>query len=187
MKNKLILLLACIGLYSCNLSSEFKTVSVNDYSISVPEFLSEGEGLNDDASLQYQNLFKEFYVVVIDESKAAFGEAIAINELEDLYDPNFEGYTELLIGSLEEAVTFKNKKETDTKINGLQAKILAFEGTVEGIDIYYQVAYIDGISNYYQVMVWTLADKKESYEKMMDEMIQTFKVNHRKKEIKKGK
>jgi hypothetical protein len=149
--------------------------------------LSEGKDLNDDASLQYQNLFKEFYVVIIDESKESFKLAIEINELEDIYESNFEGYTELLVGNLEAAVTFKNKTETETKINGLPAKILEFEGNVDGIDIYYQVAYIDGITNYYQIMTWTLANKKETYKETMDEMFQSFKVSNRKKEIKKGK
>jgi len=187
MKKTFMLLLACISLFSCDSQTEFKSIKVNDYSISLPDFLSEGKDLNNDASLQYQNLFKEFYVVVIDESKESFKETIEINELEDVYDSNFDGYTELLIGSLEEAITLKNKKETETKINGLPTKILSFEGNVEGIDIYYQVAYIDGIANYYQIMTWTLADKKETHKKTMDEIFQSFQVVNRKKVTKKGK
>jgi hypothetical protein len=185
MKKTFMLLLVCIGLISCDTKTEFKSIKVNDYSISLPDFLSEGKDLNGDASLQYQNLFKEFYVVVIDESKESFKDAIEINELEDVYESNFDGYTELLIGNLETAVTFKNKTEKETKINGLPAKILTFEGTVEGIDIYYQVAYIDGITNYYQIMTWTLPNKKDTYKEIMDKMFQSFKVSNRKKESKK--
>lgn len=187
MKKVISLFLTILSLVACTSNEEFKTIAINDYSIGLPSFLSEGKGLNDDASLQYQNLFKELYIVVIDENKESFKEAIEINELEDVYETNFNGYTELLIGSLEEAVKFKNKKETETKINGLPAKILEFEGNVDGIDIYYQVAYIDGITNYYQIMTWTLANKKETYQKTMNEIFKSFKVANRKKEIKKGK
>jgi hypothetical protein len=52
---------------------DLKVVSINeDYSMGIPMNMSKTTSLNDDASLQFQNIFKETYVIVIDENKKEF-------------------------------------------------------------------------------------------------------------------
>ncbi|WP_123924601.1 hypothetical protein [Flavobacterium sp. WLB] len=82
---KIISLLFLVALSSCdqnhsNEKFEKKTVE-NKYSLSVPESLGVTTELNDQASLQLQNQFDEFYVIVIDELKSDFLNAIENNLL----------------------------------------------------------------------------------------------------------
>ena len=74
-----LILLTTVALTACtpNKKAEEKSesvaltpVSINDqYSMSVPEYMSKASSLNEGASLQYQNLFKEAYVIVMMKKK----------------------------------------------------------------------------------------------------------------------
>ena len=175
MKKNILILLA-VFIISCESSDEWKTIKVNNYAVELPSYLSESKQLNDDASLQYQNIFKELYIIVIDENKKEMESSLSDNGLDEIYSNDFEGYTELLSTNLASNVAMKNKTEKDTLINSLQAKILKFEGKVEDINVFYEVVYINGIDDYYQVMTWTLLEKKSEFEPIMDKMIQSFRI-----------
>lgn len=65
-----IAVLSLLLLASCG-GEVTRTVKIGGrYQLKLPTDLTETKGLNDDASLEYQNAFKELYVVAIDESKA---------------------------------------------------------------------------------------------------------------------
>ena len=56
-------------------SDGFHTISVNnEYRIDVPLFMTGTTGLNEEASLQFQSLRKEAYLIVMDEQKSRFEE-----------------------------------------------------------------------------------------------------------------
>lgn len=160
-------------LVSCD-SNKVETVTVkNKYSLELPEFLSEARDLHDKASLQYQNAFKEFYVVVIDEPKQEF---LEVAEGTTDFTPDFNGYHQILRSSLEE--TIKESEFTPTKdvrINGLKAKTFSLTGKVEEIPIFYDIAYIEGKDTFYQVVIWTLKSSKEKFKEPMDKILSSFK------------
>ena len=52
---------------------DFKKVEINhEYQVSIPKYMRKTNSLNDDASLQCQNIFKETYLIIIDEPKDEF-------------------------------------------------------------------------------------------------------------------
>lgn len=181
MKKALLLISVVLCFVSCQEAVTYQTVKVKNYSLDVPNHLSEVNNLNDDASLQYQNAFKELYVIVIDETKREVRYALAIEGAGDIYSDDFGGYTRLMIDNLKQSIPMKNIKIQDTIIHSLDAKIIGFNSKVEEYDVFYKLAFINGIENYYQIMSWTLLDKKQEHEKIMDKMIYSFKVKNKKK------
>lgn len=153
---------------SCNSKTEYQTVKVkNKYSLEIPEFMSEAQTLNPEASLQYQNALREFYVIVLDEPKTQFPNQKAINleEYKNIVLENMKmNLSEPTISPIE-----------DTIINGLKAKLFSVSDNTENIEIYYQFAYIESKSNFYQVMTWTLENKKDKFSNDMDKIIASFK------------
>ncbi|MGL5890376.1 MAG: hypothetical protein ACRC3B_10850, partial [Bacteroidia bacterium] len=162
MKNITLLLLITLIANSCNLNQKEKTVAVkNKYSLSLPASFSKQQGLHEDASLQYGNLIDEFYVIVIDEPKAEFHRVLEENGLTQSYSSDVNGYSEILIASYEETFANLSKSDVrDTSISNMPARIISMSGTVDNIDAFYTVSFIEGKDNYYQVMSWTLADRK---------------------------
>lgn len=180
MSARIFLLLVLTVLFGCNgeKSFKFKTViSKNIYSLEVPDFMTESKILHEEASLQYQNLFREFYMVVIDEPIEEFNALIEMEAfLAESYTPNLTGYANLLIDNMESAVDDSEVSEVqDIKINGLPARYFQLTGTVEGIDIFYQIAYLQGKEKYYQLVVWTEQKSKEKYAPAMEKIIMSFK------------
>ena len=147
------------------------------YSISLPGFLVEaGITLNQEASLEYMNAFMEFYVMVIDEPKSNIEKVLIDYELADLYPNNLKGYSELILDGLKQAVIVSQESDVvDTVINGLPARLLTINGTVEGIDIFYSLAYIEGKERYYQIFTWTLSEKETEYRDKMSTILYSFK------------
>lgn len=160
-------------LFSCE-SKEVKTITIkNKYSVELPEFLSKSQGLHDNASLQYQNVFKEFYIVVIDEPKKEFAEIASTTED---FSPDLNGYHQILKSGLEEGIQKIDITPTkDIQINGLKAKTFSLTGELSEIPIYYNVAYIEGKDTFYQIVTWTLKSSKQKYQEPMEKIISSFK------------
>lgn len=176
-KISMLSLLAALSLLltSCNmggkenldLEKDFQTVTIkNTYQMKVPKYMKASDQLNENASLQYMNMLKEAYVVVIDESKQEYLEVY--KEL-DMYNdslPLLENYSSLqqqMYGmSLE---SFELQQERSLKINGLDAIQLEFTGRVEDVDqdIFYLITFIEGRENVYMIMSWTSLKRKALY------------------------
>jgi len=168
-------ILAIFFLMACS-ETPPETVTVDDkFSLQIPGYLSEANGLNSDASLQYQNLIKEFYVIVIDEDIETFNEAINENQLQDIYSTDFDGYFSLLIDSFSEGIEiFTVSDQVDLTINDMPAKSIEIEGQVDDVSIYYNYTVVKGETDYYQILSWTLRDKKINYLDQMNEIAKSF-------------
>lgn len=163
--------------FACRMEEEMKEVTVKDrYAISLPTFLDTTNALNKDASLQYQHLQKEFYVLVIDERKEELRKAIEENGLDSLYGKDLQGYTDLILNSMKESLSNPTLSPIrDTTISQLPAKVMEMDGTIEKIDIHYNIAILEGRSRYYQVLSWTLKSKTEEHKPMMDKIRYSFR------------
>jgi len=174
------LVLSCV-------KEETQSIKIKDqYKIELPKTLSKADNLHEDASLQYQNLFSEFYTIVIDEPISDFNDLVTQDEyLAESYKPNLTGYSNLLKDNL--SASIKNGKFSnfeDTKINGMDAKLMNVSGTVDGIDVYYQFGFIKGLEKYYQIVNWTELKRKEDHSVAREKIISSFKeLNRTKKKI----
>lgn len=177
MKKNFIFLGLFLFLMSCQDDAILETITVdNKYSLDVFTNMSKSTELNDEASLQYQNIFKQLYVVVIDESADQFENIIVKNQLQDDYSADLDGYTKLIVNGFDTDSEIQNHSEPkDITINGLDAKLFEFNGRVNDYDIYYKLAFVKTKKSYYQIMTWTLLDNKEKLKEKMDKMIYSFK------------
>lgn len=177
MKNITLLLFITLFASACDLNQKEKTVAVkNKFSLSVPASFSKQQGLHEDASLQYGNLLNEFYVIVIDEPKAEFHRALEENGLSASYSSNINGYADVLVARYDE--TFENLNRSDimdTLINAMPAKMLTLSGRIENMNLFYTVAFVEGKDNYYQILTWTLANRKSRYSDVMKRLVCSLK------------
>jgi len=171
-------------LIACKQDNATQTITIKKrYSLAIPNFLSVADNLHEDASLQYQNLFKEFYTIVIDEPSKDFDEMI-VNEpsLSDYYTANLEGYSNLIVDNMKVTVedgTFSDF--TQTKINGNDARTISLEGTVEGIKVFYHLTFIKGKRQYYQIVNWTELKRKNDHLQFMENISASFQELKQKK------
>jgi hypothetical protein len=168
---------ALLFFQSCKKDVVYETVRVQkQFSVEIPTMLLEAQTLHEEASLQYQNLLQELYVIVLNESKADINQMIHEEEALSNFTPDFEGYVKLVTENMELRVRLENVSELeDLKINGLNAKIQTFETDIEGHTAYYRVGFIEGKKDYYQVMTWTLKSKQDAHEEKMIHMVQSFR------------
>ena len=152
-----------------------ETVKVEGkYTLDLPSFLNKTDDLNKAASLQYKNEMREFYVLVMDEPKENFHKVLNEGGLD--YDRNLNGYSEILAKDIAKSSGIEiTPKLQKTTINNLNARLLNFQGVVNGVDVYWKIAYIEGKNRYYQILTWTLPNKKSDNEAAMDAIINSFK------------
>lgn len=182
MKAKAIYLLLIVGLLS-SCKKETQTVDIEKrYTIEVPVSLTKTNNLNEEASLQYQDTFNDFFLIVIDEPKTAFTKALEQNSLDTTYKNDLEGYSKFITDGMDPSISIKKLPDfEDTTINGLKARLLSFEGIAAGNKVYWKLAFLEGNTTYYQVMVWTHADNRKKSEKKMVAIIDSFKETDKSK------
>lgn len=177
MKKIVVFLLAILSFTSCESVEADQILTVgNRYSISIPSFLKKVTTLNEDASLQYQHAWKNFYVIVIDEPKEEVQKAISDNNLTDRFANNLEGYKNLNLEIIKQGMSSPMISKTkDTNINKMPSKIITMTSKIEGTAIYYAIAYIEGKDRYYQITTWTLTNKENEYKEKMNRILYSFK------------
>lgn len=177
MKKIFVLGFLSILFISCNTNTEYQTVKIkNSYSLDLPQYMGEATDLNAKASLQYQNTFRELYTIVLDEPKSDFPNPA---------EANLDGFTAIAKNNLETNLqnpTFS--KTRDTVINGLKAKLFSLSDASDGVAIYYQFAYLESKNHFYQILIWTLENRKNQYTTDMDKIIASFKESETKNRAK---
>jgi hypothetical protein len=185
MKNIFTILLFCLPVFSFAQAGKDTTAyrevkgKTNGYSMKLPEYLTETGDLNDDASLQYQNIDKEIYIVVIDESKEEFIRIFTERNKYDTKRSPLANYTKTQLNFFVDAAEkmYYATDLTPTKINKLKANLAEMEAKVEGVEskIYYMFAFIEGEKTMYWIMAWTFPENKEKVKPEFNKMIRSFK------------
>lgn len=161
-------------------ATDFKTVTINnEYAVKLPKYMKEAKDLNDEASLQYQNIFKETYFVVLDESKEEFKEVfIDIGEYNDSISL-IKNYKEVQLAFFKESITdYEFVSEESLIINDMNAEVLAFNAKIPDViyTIGYQFTYIEGKEKVYMLMAWSLKDKMKKYTDTFDYISNSFTI-----------
>ncbi len=194
MKNALIIsviILLGLSFFSCNsfdssepeqlsIENDFKSIEVNnEYKISVPKYMKEAKDLSDEASLQYQNIFKETYFVILDESKE---EMISIFQELGEYNNDIsviKNYRDIQLQYLADGMDVRGKSEPKSiQIGGLDAETMEFGGNVDDViyDIAYFVAFIEGKEKVYMLTAWTLESRKKKYKSTFEKILNSFEL-----------
>ena len=184
MKKILPLLSLVFVLFACKQDASTETITIKKlYSLEIPDFLSAANHLHEDASLQYQNIFKEFYTIVINEPSKDFNEMIVDEpSLSEYYTADLEGYSNLIIDNMKVTIEDGTFSEfTQTKINGNEARTISIDGTVENIKVFYHLTFIKGRRQYYQIVNWTELKRKEDHLQFMENISASFKELKQKK------
>lgn len=159
---------------------KYDVVKIEDlYSMKVPAFMTVTTKLQEDASLQYNNPFKEKYVTVLDENT---DEILAFMEDYGVYDVSkskLDNYVTTRLSYLAESgITIKNQTKIKSEmINGRKAFSTVIDASVPGIDedITYFFTYIEGKEHCYMISSWTLFDRKNAYTEEVETMTTSFK------------
>jgi len=157
-----------------------QTVTAKNYSLEVPEYMTPATDLNAEASLQYQNVIKETYVVVIDEPKEEFIDVFADLGLYDDSLSPLENYAQFQSESVLEMMRMVAKKTElkFTESEGLKKASFSVVGTVEDVPdltIYYVLGYVEGANTMYTIMGWTLESRIDRYGVDLDQIVASFK------------
>lgn len=158
----------------------FYTVSINqDYKLSIPKFMTGTTGLNEEASLQYQSLLKEAYLLVIDEPKAGFEEVYRdLNQYDDDLSI-MQNYRDARLKILSRTTEINRKTKPEfLKIHGLDAETMELDANIEGVanEISYFLTFIEGDDRVYMVMAWTLKNKKMEHKKTFKTIAESFEL-----------
>lgn len=161
-------------------TTDVKTINVHDrYSIDLPTYLTKGGDLNFEASLEYQNINKEVYIIIIDEPTEDF--ITVFKEIED-YDTTktpLDNYADAQIESVRANMSKITSESAPRKIKTQSGEAIVYDvaGFQDGIDdeMGFTVALTQGKQCLYMIMTWTFQKTKSTYQTDMDNMIMSFK------------
>jgi len=169
--------------------ADYQTIKINNnYSLDLPNYMSEGE-LHDEASLEYQHLFKEVYVIVIDENIEEAKESISYYDTYKVENSFIENYIDFQKDGFDEGSDILYMSETrDLKINGLSAKQFDMTLDIPDLDehIVYLATFIESQENIYMLMKWTLEERKERYIETFKAIANSFKLQKRRSKTKRN-
>lgn len=138
--------------------------------------ITDKEMRNSDAILQYGNLLRETYVMVVEEEKDSVHEAFRQYEDPTMFSTDLEGYCKLITQTYKNNTYLNLKKVVFNKykLKNFESRVMEAEGSFDGNGILYKVVLISGKRSYYQLAVWTLADRKEKLMPELDAVLQSF-------------
>ena len=186
-KSCLLIALVCF-IYGCDtfspeatpldLDKDFQSAVVEGiYSIKVPNYMSVSNDLSEEASLQYENLIKDAYLIVIDENKAEFIEIFNELEMLDSTKTALENYTQYQRESISNTMDVTSVSELrEIMINGNEALMIQIDGGIPEVntDVTYLLAVIQGNANLYSVLYWTTKEQAKKMLPHFEQSIHTF-------------
>lgn len=175
----LLLLVTACNLGNVNLQNlKYRTV-VKDatFKLSIPDFLDSTTRLNKEATLQFANGKKEFFMMVFSEPKEGLRQNLmlldSLNTITDsisTLDAYFGFMNRHL--SLQPGYRIFNESSKPTKKGAV--KLASVNVTLDNIKVFYRVATIEANANFYRVYTWTSDKHREKYQPVMDSIINSL-------------
>jgi len=162
MKTTAYLLLLILFFASCS-ETKWSDVTVNNkYALQLPSYLEPGN-FTKDASLQYQNTGKEFYLMMIDEDKAQFVK----------YGLEYDLATYFKVAATKYD-TAGLVAPTLLKLGSDSARTADFKGTINGNEVLFKILAIETKTSFYKLIIWMMYRDKDSYAPDVDRIIHSF-------------
>lgn len=141
----------------------------NCYTLEVPNYMTKTYDLNDVATLQYKNIVKEAYTIVIEDSK---DELTALGMI-------FENSTEFLENFTNDYQTDKEDRTLSSarefQSNGQPHAQVEMTWTSEEIPYYMLVTVVETEKHFYKILCWTLLENKDKLKNNFLTMSQSLK------------
>jgi hypothetical protein len=160
-----------LSFYSCIEKVDFTDIKVNDqYELTVPNYLHACTDLHKNAAIQFQSTENDIYLVAIDEKKSVIRDVGMFYNLRSYYS------TILKQPFLSEIKNLTmDTFPVSAQIGKNKALIASIMGMVNHRSVFYKLAVIETPTSFYQIIVWTRADKKKQYERTMMKIVESFK------------
>lgn len=162
-----------------SIEKDFISVTIDSigYELKVPDYMKPAKDLNEDASLGYQNIFRDVYTVVIDESKEDV--QTIFTDLGEFHDSlsMVSNYREIQLGFLtaESAENYRTEP-VSSQIGGLDAETIELGMSVDGVEVTYFLTFVEGREKVYMIMTLTSSEKKEKYKETAQQIGESFRL-----------
>ncbi len=172
--NVFFLFSALLTFAGCNdvFDVKWNKVERATYSLMVPDFITERSDLNDEADLQYGNIIKEVYVVVLEEPVEEIDPFFS-DSLGGSGEPAMEQYSDLIYNQFKESegieVSQISERNRVVKSN-FDMHTWNCTAKVDNAEAYYEFAVYRSNQSYYQVITWTLLENKKKYLNVLQTM-----------------
>ncbi len=159
-----MLALAAVTIAGCSYPEGLQEKEVaGRFKMSVVGYVSETDELHPKGIFQYQNEFRTVYLLVLDTpridlSLAEYGKFAS------------EKIATVLTDSLITPI------DSITSINGAPALEYELEGNITNERVWYRLAVVEGKQHYYQILGWTILQRKDKYGQDIADMIRSFKL-----------
>jgi hypothetical protein len=140
--------------------------------------MKEASDLNMEASMQFQNIYKETYLAIIDEDKSDFVEAYKELGAYDSSLSTIGNYRKIQLDYfMERLKVIERSAPKLITIDGRSAEQVEFTGRVAEVDsdIFYIMTFVEGRNDVYMIMTWTLGNSEETYIETFYQMVDSFR------------
>lgn len=165
--------------------SNYISVGIDSlFQIDLPHYMKPVSKLHPDASFEYANIYKETYFVVIQENKYDFVDTFKQFGEYDSKVSIIENYKNVQKGMFSENVTnIKIQEYGLNEINNKPARQLKILGEIDNIKAAYIVAFIEGDTDIFMLMNWTVGNRINKFENSFEYINGSFKLIKKANEI----
>ncbi|MFI5150388.1 MAG: hypothetical protein ACHQRM_11695 [Bacteroidia bacterium] len=148
----------------CSCSTKWADVQVNEkYALQLPSYLEPGN-FSKDASLQYQNTDREFYIMMIDEDKTSFAQYGL--------DYDLNTYTKVAIAKYDSTGKIIPQR---IRIGKDSARVADIPGSINGNDVFFKTVTIESPTRFYKINISMMGRDKEKYAPDVERILNSFR------------
>ncbi len=164
-----LLIFNAVLLFAQTSMKEYKAGHV--FNVSLPDYMSKTAGLNSAAAMQYKNVVKDVYGIIIFDTKEEL-------QLVEMNYASANEFYEAFIGEFlidqEKRNVSKPVAQSKNGVNFIEADISYFDKDAE-TEIYYLIGIVETKSSFYKVLSWCTLVNKDKFKADFQKILYSLK------------
>ena len=154
------------------------------FKIKIPNHMKEMSGLNAEAVMEYGNIYRGIYLIVISEDKEQMIDGLKEYGFYDNYKSPLNNFSDFMVElySDEEAMgVMKNMQKEKFFAGDYASEIVFFESVIydevsgSNIDVFYSLTFVAADKNFYQILSWIGKEDKYKYKSDLRDIAKSFR------------